>query len=146
NAPVKSKEQMRLGEILQHVTPDDLVQYGLMPEFVGRFPVIGTLDDLSVDDLVRILKEPKNAVLKQYKKLFEIDGVTLEIEEQALYAIAKEALRRGTGARALKSVFEEVMIDIMFDIPDLKAVEKVIITEECVTKKEKPKIYMKETA
>ncbi len=146
NAPVKSKEQMRLGEILQHVTPDDLVQYGLMPEFVGRFPVIGTLDDLSVDDLVRILKEPKNAVLKQYKKLFEIDGVTLDIEEKALYAIAKEALRRGTGARALKSVFEEVMIDIMFDIPDLKAVEKVIITEECVTKKEKPKIYMKETA
>jgi ATP-dependent Clp protease ATP-binding subunit ClpX len=146
NAPVKSKEQMRLGEILRHVTPDDLVQYGLMPEFVGRFPVIGTLDDLTVDDLVRILKEPKNAVLKQYKKLFEIDGVELEVEESALYAIAKEALRRGTGARALKSVFEEVMIDIMFDIPDLKAVEKVVVTEECVTKREKPKIYMKESA
>ncbi|MGB9614749.1 MAG: ATP-dependent Clp protease ATP-binding subunit ClpX [Fervidobacterium sp.] len=146
NAPVKSKEQMRIGEILQHVTPDDLVQYGLMPEFVGRFPVIGTLNDLALEDLVRILKEPRNAVLKQYKKLFEIDGVTLEVEENALYAIAKEALRRGTGARALKSVFEEVMIDIMFDIPDLKAVEKVIVTEECVTKKEKPKIYMKETA
>jgi len=146
NAPVKSKEQMRLGDILKHVTPDDLVQYGLMPEFIGRFPVIGTLSDLSVEDLVRILKEPKNAVLKQYKKLFEIDGVELEIEEEALYAIAKEALRRGTGARALKSVFEEVMIDIMFDIPDLKAVEKVIITEECVTKRERPKIYMKESA
>ncbi|MGC8820255.1 MAG: ATP-dependent Clp protease ATP-binding subunit ClpX [Fervidobacterium sp.] len=146
NAPVKSKEQMRIGEILQYVTPDDLVQYGLMPEFVGRFPVIGTLNDLALEDLVRILKEPRNAVLKQYKKLFEIDGVTLEVEENALYAIAKEALRRGTGARALKSVFEEVMIDIMFDIPDLKAVEKVIVTEECVTKKEKPKIYMKETA
>jgi len=117
-----------------------------MPEFVGRFPVIGTLDDLTVDDLVRILKEPKNAVLKQYKKLFEIDGVELEVEESALYAIAKEALRRGTGARALKSVFEEVMIDIMFDIPDLKAVEKVVVTEECVTKRERPKIYMKESA
>ncbi|MEJ5257620.1 MAG: ATP-dependent Clp protease ATP-binding subunit ClpX [Fervidobacterium sp.] len=146
NAPIKSKEQLSLGEILKHVTPDDLVQYGLMPEFVGRFPVIGTLSDLSVEDLVRILKEPKNAVLKQYRKLFEIDGVELEISEEALYAIAKEALRRGTGARALKSVFEEVMIDIMFDIPDLKAVEKVIITEECVTKREKPKIYMKESA
>jgi len=146
NAPIKSKEQLSLGEILKHVTPDDLVQYGLMPEFVGRFPVIGTLSDLSVEDLVRILKEPKNAVLKQYRKLFEIDGVELEISEEVLYAIAKEALRRGTGARALKSVFEEVMIDIMFDIPDLKAVEKVIITEECVTKREKPKIYMKESA
>lgn len=146
NAIIKSKEQMRLGEILKHVTPDDLVQYGLMPEFVGRFPVIGTLNDLSIDDLVKILKEPKNAVLKQYMKLFEIDGVTLQVEERALYAISKEALRRGTGARALKSVFEEVMIDIMFDIPDLKAVDKVVITEECVTKKEPPKIYMKESA
>ncbi|HCI30109.1 MAG TPA: ATP-dependent Clp protease ATP-binding subunit ClpX [Fervidobacterium sp.] len=146
NAPVKSKEEMRLGDILKYVTPDDLVEYGLMPEFVGRFPVIGTLDDLSIEDLIRILKEPKNAVLKQYKKLFEIDGVSLEITEEALYAIAKEALRRGTGARALKSVFEEVMIDIMFDIPDLKAVEKVIITEDCVTKKEKPQVFMKESA
>jgi len=141
NAPVKSKEELRLGEILRHVTPDDLVEYGLMPEFIGRFPVIGTLEDLSIEDLVRILREPKNAVLKQYKKLFEIDGVNLEISEDALYAIAKEALRRGTGARALKSVFEEVMIDIMFDIPDLKAVDKVIITEDCVTKRERPQIF-----
>ncbi len=146
NAPIKSKEEMRLGEILKHVTPDDLVEYGLMPEFIGRFPVIGTLEDLSIEDLVRILKEPKNAVLKQYKKLFEIDGVNLEIAEDALYAIAKEALRRGTGARALKSVFEEVMIDIMFDIPDLKAVDKVIITEDCVTKRERPQIFLKESA
>lgn len=146
NAPVKSKEELRLGEILRHVTPDDLVEYGLMPEFIGRFPVIGTLEDLSIEDLVRILREPKNAVLKQYKKLFEIDGVNLEISEDALYAIAKEALRRGTGARALKSVFEEVMIDIMFDIPDLKAVDKVIITEDCVTKRERPQIFLKESA
>lgn len=146
NAPIKSKEEMRLGEILRHITPDDLVEYGLMPEFIGRFPVIGTLEDLSIEDLVRILKEPKNAVLKQYKKLFEIDGVNLEIAEDALYAIAKEALRRGTGARALKSVFEEVMIDIMFDIPDLKAVDKVIITEDCVTKRERPQVFLKESA
>jgi len=102
NAPVKSKEELRLGEILRHVTPDDLVEYGLMPEFIGRFPVIGTLEDLSIEDLVRILREPKNAVLKQYKKLFEIDGVNLEISEDALYAIAKEALRRGTGARCVE--------------------------------------------
>lgn len=146
NAPVKSKEQFRLGEVLRHVTPDDLVQYGLMPEFVGRFPVIGTLDDLTVEDLVRILREPKNAVLKQYRRLFEIDGVTLEISDEALYAIAREAQRRGTGARALKSVFEEVMIDVMFELPDLKAVEKVIITEECVVNREKPLVFMKETA
>ncbi len=146
NAPVKSKEQMRLGEILRYVTPDDLVEYGLMPEFIGRFPVIGTLEDLSVEDLIRILKEPKNAILKQYIKLFEFDNVKLEVTEEALDAIAKEALRRGTGARALKSVFEEVMIDVMFEIPDLKAVEKVVVTEECVTKKEKPMLIMKESA
>ncbi|QTA38298.1 ATP-dependent Clp protease ATP-binding subunit ClpX [Thermosipho ferrireducens] len=146
NAPVKSKKELKLGEILSHVTPDDLVQYGLIPEFVGRFPVIGALADLSEDEMVRILTEPKNAILKQYKKLFEIDNIELEVTQEALYAIAKKALERGTGARALKSVFEETMIDIMFELPDLKNIEKVIVTEECIIKHKKPELVMKESA
>ncbi len=143
---IKSRNDMRLGEILRHVTPDDLVEYGLIPEFVGRFPVITTLNDLSVDDMVRILTEPKNAVVKQYKKLFEIDGVELEIEEEALRAIARKAMSRGTGARALKSVFEDIMLDVMFSVPSMKNVEKVIITEEVVEGGKKPVILMRESA
>ncbi|AAD35239.1 ATP-dependent protease [Thermotoga maritima MSB8] len=145
-AEIKSKKEMRLGEILKHVTPDDLVQYGLIPEFVGRFPVIATLDDLSEDDLVRILKEPKNAVVRQYQKLFEIDGVKLEVTDEALRIIARKALKRGTGARALKNVFEEMMIDMMFELPNLKNVEKVVITEEVALGKEKPIVVMRESA
>ena len=143
---IKSRNDMRLGEILRHVTPDDLVEYGLIPEFVGRFPVITTLNDLSVDDMVRILTEPKNAVVKQYKKLFEIDGVELEIEEEALRAIARKAMSRGTGARALKSVFEDIMLDVMFSVPSMKNVEKVIITEEVVEGGKEPVILMRESA
>ncbi len=143
---IKSKKDMRIGEILQHVTPDDLVQYGMIPEFVGRFPVIATLDDLTEEDLVRILKEPKNAIVKQYQKLFEIDGVKLEVTEGALRLIAKKAKERGTGARALKNVFEEIMMDVMFEIPSLKNVEKVVVTEEVVLGKEKPLVVMRETA
>ena len=145
-AEVKSKKDMRLGEILKHVVPDDLVEYGFIPEFVGRFPVIVTLDDLTEDDLVRILKEPKNAVLKQYKKLFEMDNVDLEVTEEALRAVARKAMKRGTGARALKNVFEELMVDIMFEIPSLKNVEKILITEEVVNGKEKPVLIMRESA
>ncbi|AIY86359.1 MULTISPECIES: ATP-dependent Clp protease ATP-binding subunit ClpX [unclassified Thermotoga] len=145
-AEIKSKKEMRLGEILKHVTPDDLVQYGLIPEFVGRFPVIATLDDLSEDDLIRILKEPKNAVVRQYQKLFEIDGVKLEVTDEALRIIARKALKRGTGARALKNVFEEMMIDMMFELPNLKNVEKVVITEEVALGKEKPIVVMRESA
>lgn len=145
-AEIKSKKEMRLGEILKHVTPDDLVQYGLIPEFVGRFPVIATLDDLSEDDLVRILKEPRNAVVRQYQKLFEIDGVKLEVTDEALRIIARKAIKRGTGARALKNVFEEMMMDMMFELPNLKNVEKVVITEEVALGKEKPIVVMRESA
>ena len=122
------------------------MEYGFIPEFVGRFPVIVTLDDLTEDDLVRILKEPKNAVLKQYKKLFEMDNVDLEVTEEALRAVARKAMKRGTGARALKNVFEELMVDIMFEIPSLKNVEKILITEEVVNGKEKPVLIMRESA
>jgi len=96
--------------------------------------------------MVRILIEPKNSILKQYKKLFKLDNVELEVTEKALFAIAKKALERGTGARALKSVFEEVMIDVMFELPDFKNIEKVIVTEECVLNKKKPELVMKESA
>ncbi|HEY8542655.1 MAG TPA: ATP-dependent Clp protease ATP-binding subunit ClpX, partial [Pseudothermotoga sp.] len=129
-----------------HVTPDDLVQYGMIPEFVGRFPVIATLDDLSEEDLVRILNEPKNAIIKQYKKLLQLDNIELEITTDALYAIARKALKKGTGARALKSVFEEIMIDIMFEIPSSKDIEKVIVTREAVEGTEKPRMIMREIA
>jgi len=145
-ADIKSKKQMRLGEILAQVTPDDLVQYGMIPEFVGRFPVIATLDDLTEEDLVKILSEPKNALIKQYKKLFELDNVQLEIEPEALTAIARKALARGTGARALRSVFEEVMMDAMFELPSSHNVEKVIITAAAVEGKEKPRLVMREIA
>ncbi|HBT39546.1 MAG: ATP-dependent Clp protease ATP-binding subunit ClpX [Pseudothermotoga sp.] len=145
-AEIKSKKQMRIGEILAHVTPDDLVQYGLIPEFVGRFPVIATLDDLTEEDLVRILSEPKNALIKQYKKLFELDNVQLEIEPEALTAIARKALSLGTGARALRNVFEEIMIDAMFELPSSHDVEKIIITAAAVEGKEKPKLVMREIA
>ncbi|MEJ5230295.1 MAG: ATP-dependent Clp protease ATP-binding subunit ClpX, partial [Pseudothermotoga sp.] len=135
-AEIKSKKKMRLGEIISHVTPDDLVQYGMIPEFVGRFPVIATLDDLDEEDLVRILNEPKNAIIKQYKKLLQLENIELEITTDALYAIARKALQKGTGARALKSVFEEVMIDVMFELPSSKDVEKVVVTREAVEGKE----------
>jgi len=108
--------------------------------------VIATLDDLSEDDLVRILKEPKNAVVRQYQKLFEIDGVKLEVTDEALRIIARKAIKRGTGARALKNVFEEMMIDMMFELPNLKNVEKVVITEEVALGKEKPIVVMRESA
>ncbi|MGJ8455010.1 ATP-dependent Clp protease ATP-binding subunit ClpX [Pseudothermotoga sp. U03pept] len=145
-AQIKSKKKMRLGEIISHVTPDDLVQYGMIPEFVGRFPVIATLDDLDEEDLVRILNEPKNAIIKQYKKLLELENIELEITNDALYAIARKALQKGTGARALKSVFEEVMIDVMFELPSSKDVEKVIVTREAVEGIEKPRLIMREIA
>jgi len=145
-AQIKSKKKMRLGEIISHVTPDDLVQYGMIPEFVGRFPVIATLDDLDEEDLVRILNEPKNAIIKQYKKLLQLENIELEITTDALYAIARKALQKGTGARALKSVFEEVMIDVMFELPSSKDVEKVIVTREAVEGMEKPRLIMREIA
>ncbi|GAB6188917.1 ATP-dependent Clp protease ATP-binding subunit ClpX [Marinitoga arctica] len=144
---VKSKNDMKLGEILKHVTQDDLVHYGLIPEFVGRFPVVTTLNDLSAEDLVKIIKEPKNAILKQYQKMLELDGIQLEFTDDALLELAKEALKRGTGARALKSVFEDVMLDIMFEAPSKKGiVEKVIIDKDAVKREKEPIMIERESA
>jgi ATP-dependent Clp protease ATP-binding subunit ClpX len=126
--------------IMALVEPDDLIRYGLIPEFVGRLPVIATLDELGEEDLVRILVEPKNALVKQYKKLLSFDGVELEFTEEALREIAREAIRRKTGARGLRAIMEEIMTDIMFEIPSLGNVKKVVVDEDTVRKRQKPKL------
>ena len=126
--------------VLALVEPDDLIKFGLIPEFVGRLPVIATLDELGEEDLVRILVEPKNALVKQFKKLLELDGVELEFTEEALREIAREAIRRKTGARGLRAIMEEIMTDIMFEIPSLGNVKKVIVDRDTVVKKQKPKL------
>ena len=145
-ADVRSKKDLRLGEILSEVTPDDLIKFGLIPEFIGRFPVVATLDDLDENALVKILVEPKNSIIKQYQKLLELDDVELEFTEDALKAIARKAMARGTGARALKSIVEEIMVDAMFEIPSMKNIEKIIITEDVILKGAKPMRIMKESA
>ena len=110
----------------------DLVKYGLMPELIGRLPILVTLNPLLEEDLVRILTEPKNAIVKQYKELLSMDGVELEFEDMALKKIAELAIKRGTGARGLRSIIEKSMQRIMFDIPDMKDVEKVVVTSKCI--------------
>ncbi len=126
--------------VLHYVEPDDLIKYGLIPEFIGRLPVIAVLDELGEEDLVRVLVEPKNALVKQYQKLLELDGVELEFTEGALREIAKEAIRRKTGARGLRAIMEEIMTDIMFEVPSLGNVKKVIVDEETVKNRQKPKV------
>ncbi|MBO8137239.1 MAG: ATP-dependent protease ATP-binding subunit ClpX [Desulfotomaculum sp.] len=137
-AEIKTKKEKKIGEILKHVLPEDLIKFGLIPEFVGRLPVIVTLDALDEKALIQILTEPKNALTKQYQKLFELDGVTLEYQEDALRAIAKKALARNTGARGLRAIIEDVMLDIMYDLPSRKDIAKCVITKECIEKKEPP--------
>ncbi|MCD6462240.1 MAG: ATP-dependent Clp protease ATP-binding subunit ClpX [Thermotogae bacterium] len=143
---VTSKKNMKLGEILAQVTPDDLIEYGFIPEFIGRFPVVATLNELDEDALVRILVEPANSIVKQYERLLNLDGIELEITNEALHVIARKAMDKGTGARALKSIFEEVMMDIMFELPSMKDIEKVVITEDVVMKGINPVVIKRESA
>ena len=131
-AEIKSKEEVNVGELLKSIMPGDLLKFGLIPEFVGRLPIVVTLEALDEEALVKILSEPKNALIKQYKKLFEMDNVELEFEEPALKAIAKEAIKRKTGARGLRSIIEDTMKEIMFDIPSNEQVSKVIVNEETI--------------
>lgn len=145
-AEVKGRKERNIGEILKEVQPEDLLRFGLIPEFVGRLPVIATLDDLDEDALVQILKEPKNALVKQYQKLFELDKVKLQFTEGALRAVAKEAIKRGTGARGLRAIMEEIMIDLMYEIPSKGNVRECIITEEVITKKERPILIYEDKA
>ncbi len=129
---VRSRNEGNVGEILSQILPQDLLKYGMIPEFIGRVPVIVTLDALNEDDLVRILVEPKNALIKQYQKMFALDGVTLEFQEDAIRAIAKEAIRRGTGARGLRAVLEDRMLEIMYELPSRGDISKCIMTKESI--------------
>ena len=129
-------------EILKHIQPEDLLKYGLIPEFIGRLPVIVTLEELSKDALVRIITEPKNAILKQYKKLFALDDVELEVEDSAIERIAEKAIERKTGARGLRGIMEDVMTDIMYEIPSRDDVEKCVITKETIDKEIEPKLLL----
>lgn len=137
-ADIKKREEKEIGEILNMILPQDLLRYGLIPEFVGRVPIIVTLEALDIDALIKILTEPKNALVKQYKKLFELDGVDLEFMDDAMQAIADEALRRNTGARGLRAIIEDIMLEVMYEVPSRIDVTKVVITKDVVEKKENP--------
>ena len=140
NAEVVDKTEQDIGELLKQVTPQDFVKYGLIPEFVGRLPITVTLDLLNKDALVRILTDTKSAICKQYKKLFELDGVELEFDKDALYAIAEEAMERKTGARGLRSIIEKATLDLMYEIPSDDRVAKCVITKEVITDGAQPEI------
>lgn len=133
---IKSKEEE--GNILHQVQVEDLIKFGLIPEFVGRIPVIAVLDELDEDALVRVLTEPKNAIIKQYEKLLAMDGVDLDFTEDAIREIAREAIKRKTGARGLRAIVEEIMLDVMYEIPQKKGVKKVVIDKDVVLKKKTP--------
>ena len=138
-ADVKSPDSNDdLGELLQDVEPEDLVKYGLIPEFVGRLPVVATLEELDEDALVEILVEPKNALSRQYQKLFEMEDVTLEFRDDALRAVAQRAMLRKTGARGLRTILENVLLDTMYDLPSMKSAVKVVVDEAAVTGENKP--------
>jgi ATP-dependent Clp protease ATP-binding subunit ClpX len=141
-ADIHSKDEQSMETILQEIIPADLQKFGLIPELVGRLPVLVTLNPLDEDAMMHILTEPKNALVKQYEKMLDMDHVKLTFEEDALRAIAKEALRRNTGARGLRSIIERIMLDVMFDVPSRTDVKECIVTKDCVTKKAEPTIIM----
>jgi ATP-dependent Clp protease ATP-binding subunit ClpX len=146
-AEIKNREEKNIGEILSHVQPEDLIKYGLIPEFVGRLPVIATLEDLNEKALVDILTKPKNALVKQYEKLFDFESVKLRFSQESLAAIARQAIRRKSGARGLRAILEEIMLDIMYDLPSYSNVEECLINEEVILKKERPLlVYGKKSA
>ncbi len=137
-AEIKSRDERRIGDLLSLIQPEDLLKYGLIPEFVGRLPVIATLHDLDDQALVRILKEPKNAIIKQYQKYFDLEKVRLKFTDDAVASIAREALKRGTGARGLRAILEEVMLEIMYDLPSIQGLKECIITREVIMSHERP--------
>ena len=145
-ANIKSRSERRLGELLGEVQPEDLLKFGFIPEFIGRLPVTATLDDLDEAALVSILREPKNALIKQYQKLFEFERVKLRFTDGALVAIAKEALKRKAGARGLRSILESTMLDIMYDLPSQTNIKECIINEETIHRKEKPIVLYEKKA
>ena len=134
----RKSEKKRLGETLEQVQPQDLLRFGLIPEFIGRLPVLATLDELSEQALIRILTEPKNAIMRQYQKLFEMQGVSLKFTDGAVKAVAREAMKRKSGARGLRSILENSMLDIMFEIPSLKNVHECVVSEEVILHNDSP--------
>lgn len=142
NAEVKTKEEKQQNNLLKNLIPEDLLKYGLIPEFIGRVPVIVTLDALDKDALIRILTEPKNALIKQYQRLLKMDQVELEFTDASLVAIADAALKRNTGARGLRSIVEKTMNDIMYEVPSNAQIAKVIIHENCITEGKQPEVIL----
>jgi ATP-dependent Clp protease ATP-binding subunit ClpX len=136
-AKMKDKSE-HSAEILKHVLPEDLMRYGLIPEFIGRLPVVSTLDPLDENALIKILGEPRNSLTKQYQRQFALDGVDLHFDEDALHAVAQEALKRSTGARALRTIIEESLLNIMYEIPSRKDVKKCIVTGETIRERVDP--------
>ena len=143
NAPVTKKSSREISEVLKDITPQDLIKFGLIPEFVGRVPINVSLEGLDKEAMVRILKEPKNALIKQYKKLFKMDNVDLEFDEDALEEIAVQAMERKTGARGLRSILENIMMDVMYNIPSDSSITKCTITKDCVLGKSEPLVEYK---
>jgi ATP-dependent Clp protease ATP-binding subunit ClpX len=145
-AAVKSKAQRSITEVFREVEPEDLIKFGLIPELVGRMPVVASLAELSEDALVQILTEPKNAVVKQFTKLLQMEGVDLEIRPAALKAIARKALARKTGARGLRSILEQSLIDTMFELPNATNVDKVVVEESTIDENKPPLLVYREAA
>ena len=142
-ADVKGATSQSYGEICSDIKPDDLIKFGLIPEFVGRVPVVVSVDSLDEKALINILVKPKNALVKQYKALFARDGVDVEFTDEALHEIASQAVKMKTGARGLKSIVENIMLDVMFDAPGDKTIQKIVITKDCAELKEKPTVIRK---
>jgi ATP-dependent Clp protease ATP-binding subunit ClpX len=145
-ADIKRTGDRRLGETLREVQAEDLLHFGLIPEFVGRLPVVATLDELDEPALIDILTKPKNALLKQYQKLFEFEDVKLRVSDGALRAVARQALKRKSGARGLRSILEGVMLDLMYEIPSRDDVEEVVVNEEVIEQGAKPLLVLKQEA
>ena len=145
-ATVKSKDEKKIGELLSDIEPEDLLKFGLIPEFVGRLPIISTLEDLDEASLIKILEEPKNSLVKQYSKLFEIEGAKLTFSKDSLKAIAEKAIKRKTGARGLRSIIEEALLQTMFDLPSMENVEEVIVNKEVMSGASTPLIIFSKSS
>jgi len=144
-AQIESKKEVKKSEIFEQILPQDLLKFGLIPEFVGRLPIISTLKELDKETLMEIIVKPKNSLIKQYKKLFKLDDVELEFEKEAIEAIVLKAIERNTGARGLRAIIEEIMTDIMYEVPSNPKIQKCIITREVIEKKAKPQTIINET-
>ncbi|MBI5408698.1 MAG: ATP-dependent Clp protease ATP-binding subunit ClpX [Nitrospirae bacterium] len=145
-AEPKTVHGKKIDDVLKQVQPQDMIKYGLIPEFVGRLPVVATLEELSEEALVRILTEPKNAIIKQYQRLLSFDNVKLKFTDGAFTAIAKEAIRRKTGARGLRAILEDVMLDVMYDVPSQRNIKECLITEDVIIRREKPLLSYEDQA